>query len=220
MKHTLLCIFTLTFLFGCKHSEEASDTTGSKRLYLPTWSYLAKASATYAKGQTQLPKAVYVFPAMRLNAQAKPIDVLKHRVLEDGTLWWNSAAPLGAELKAIAEKKLSKLGFTPIPFGELTSVTTDHSVLVLNLYYREAIASQDNPKSDSTESWTTFSRITAATFTKDLNPLTKRDVMNQELVSLFNGREISVDVIKRSQTYLLDYVGTDRQWSESINLLH
>ena len=220
MKFALFSLLSLVLLFGCKHGAEAPDATETKHLYLPKWSFLAKASATFAKGQTQVPKKAYVFPALRLNAQGQPIDQLDYRVLDDESLDWYSAAPRGSELKVIVEQKLTTLGFRSISFKELTSLSADHSVLVFNLYYAEARASQDNPKADPDESWTTFSRITAATFPRDLNPAAKRDLMNQELVTLFNGKERGVDVIKRSQAYLLNYIGKNRQWSESINLLN
>jgi hypothetical protein len=92
-------------------------------------------------------------------------------------------------------------------------------VTVFNLYYAQASASRDNPQALPAESWTTFSRITAATFPKDLTPSAKRDLMNQELVTLFNRQTKGAGVIKRSHRFLLDYIGANRQWSESINLL-
>jgi hypothetical protein len=92
-------------------------------------------------------------------------------------------------------------------------------VSVFNLYYAEASASRDNPQALPSESWTTFTRITAATYPQDLNPNDKRDLMNQELVTLFNGKRQGPDVVKRSHRFLLEYIGANRQWSESINLL-
>jgi hypothetical protein len=87
------------------------------------------------------------------------------------------------------------------------------------LDYAQASASRDNPQALPAESWTTYSRITAATFRQDLNPSAKRDLMNQELVTLFNGKRQGAGVIKRSHRFLLDYIGANRQWSELINLL-
>ena len=104
-------------------------------------------------------------------------------------------------------------------FQEMVDFPEGHSVLVFNLYYAEASASKDNPSADPNSSWTTFVRITAATFPQNLNPQAKRDVMNQELVSIFNDREKGEGVIKRSAIYLLDYIGVTRQWKESINIL-
>ena len=223
MKFLLIAFSSLLMLTACQTrsgDEAAATDSGTKRLYLPKWNFLAKASATFNEDFSQVPKRVYVFPALRLNAEGQQIDQLAYRTLEDNTLGWYSPAPLGLELKLIVEKKLRSLGFIPISFGDLTASTEDHSVLVLNLYYAEASASRDNPGADVTESWTTFSRITAATFPRDLNPSNKRGLMNQELVSLFNGKEKGRDVIKYSHAYLLDYVGQNRQWSESINLLN
>jgi hypothetical protein len=220
MKFALFSLLSLMLLFGCKHGVEVPNAPATKHLYLPKWTFLAKASATFDKEQAQVPQTAYVFPALRLNSQGQPIDQLAYRVLDDESLDWYSAAPLGAELKTIVEKKLTKLGFRSISFKELTDSSADHSVLVFNLYYAEARGSQDNPKADPDESWTTFTRITAATFPKDLNAAGKRDLMNHELVTLFNGKEWGVDVIKCSQAYLLNYIGKNRQWSESINLLN
>jgi hypothetical protein len=206
-------------LCGCRQFEETASAPVTRELHLPKRHFLAKASATFAQGQGNLPKRAYVFPALRLNAQGQAIDQLVYRQSDDGSLSWNSAAPLGAELKASVERKLLELGFKPISFGELTAVATDHAVTVFNLYYAEASASRDNPQGLSAQSWTTFSRITAATFPQDLNPHAKRDLMNQELVTLFNGKIQGAEVIKRSHGYLLDAIGANRQWSDTVNLL-
>lgn len=220
MKCTLCSLLVVLLLCGCRQVEPIASVPETKALHVPKWTFLAKASATFAQGQSSLPKRAYVFPALRLNAQGQAVDQLAYRQLADGSLSWNSGAPLGAELKAVVEQKLLELGFKPITFGELTSVTTDHTVTVFNLYYAEASASRDNPQALPAESWTTFTRITAATFPKDLNPNAKRDLMNQELVTLFNGKRQGTGVVKGSHRFLLDYIGANRQWSESINLLN
>lgn len=219
MKFALFSLFSLVLLFGCKHGAEAPDATAAKHLALPRWTFLAKASATVAAEQATVPKLAYVFPALRLNAQGQAIDQLAHRTLPDGTLSWYSPAPLGYELQAIAQRQLVKQGFTPISFDALTANTTDHAVTVFNLYYTQASASRDNPDAALESSWTTFCRITAATFPKDLNPNTKRDLMRQELVSLFNGKATGKSVSKHSVVYLLKHMGETRQWSDKINLL-
>ncbi|MDQ8196035.1 hypothetical protein QEH59_16485 [Coraliomargarita sp. SDUM461004] len=186
---------------------------------IPKWSFLAKAHASVADGRKEIPSQVYVFPALRLDSQGQPIDVLSYRVDDTGALKWNSAAPLGAELKTIVEKRLAQIGFQVLPFTALTESSKDHSVTVFNLYYREASPSSDNPGADPELTWTTFARVSAATFPQDLDPNRKLDLINQEVVTLFNGREKEASVVKRSSEYLLDFIGASRDWSESINLL-
>ena len=220
MKPTFIIILTALWLVGCQHIEEDSTDSAGRKLHLPNWTFLAKASATVAEGRTQIPKRAYVFPAMRLNASGQVIDQLAHRVQADGTLSWYSPAPLGSELQVIAERQLIKQGFRVIPFSTLTATTTDHSVTVFNLYYTEANASRDNPNAAPEASWTTFCRITAATFPRDLNPNAKQDLMHQELVSLFNGKRTGTSVTKHSVPYLLKHIGETRQWSDQINLLY
>ncbi|NBB80101.1 MAG: hypothetical protein GVY36_11765 [Verrucomicrobia bacterium] len=223
MRFLAIAFSTLLLFTACQSKSGTGgegDNSANKRLYLPKWNFLAKASAVFNDEYTKLPKRVYVFPALRVNPQGQPTDELAYRTLEDNTLGWYSPAPLGLELKLIVEKKMRQLGFVPVSFGDLTASSKDHSILVVNLYYAEASASRDNPDADEAESWTTFSRISAATFPKDLNPAKKRDLMNQELVSLFNGKEKGRDVIKYSHAYLLDFIGQNRQWSESLNLLN
>jgi hypothetical protein len=223
MKYWQIALSTLIVLAGCQHRPANSDSTNSEvtnRLNLPKWTFLAKISTSFDPAYERVPKKAYVFPALRLNAQGVPIDQLSYRILEDDSLGWFSAAPLGMELKAVVESRLRSQGFVTIPFGELTASTGDHSALVINIYYREASASRDNPTGDPADSWTTFSRVTAATFPQNLDPSQKRDLMNNELVSLFNNVALGEDVIKRSQRFLLDYLGQNRQWSESINLLN
>jgi len=219
MKISILILLSLTLLAGCRNGADADNTSEATILRIPTWSFLARASASFAKDQKEVPKRIYVFPALRLNAAGQPIDQLSHRQQADGTLAWYSPAPLGSELKAILVKKLSKKGFRALSFQEMMDYPEGHSILVFNLYYAETSASKDNPTADPDSSWTTFLRITAATFPQDLNPKAKRDIMNQEVVTLFNDQQKGVGVIKRSVDYLLDYIGITRQWSESVNLL-
>ena len=220
MKPTFIIILAALWLVACQHIEEDSTDSAGRKLHLPNWTFLAKASATVAEGRTQIPKRAYIFPAMRLNASGQIIDQLAHRVQTDGTLSWYSAAPLGSELQLIAKRQLTKQGFTVIPFNTLTTSPTDHSVTVFNLYYTEANPSRDNPNAAPEASWTTFCRITAATFPNDLNPNAKQDLMHQELVSLFNGKRTGTSVTKHSVPYLLKHIGETRQWSDQINLLY
>jgi hypothetical protein len=220
MKYTLCSLFLALLLCGCWHLEDAATTSETHTLAVPKWTFLAKVSTNFAEGYDNLPKRACVFPALRLNAQGQAIDQLAYRQSTDGSVSWYSAAPLGAELKAIVEQKLVQLGFKPISFDALTSLTADHAVTVFNLYYAEASASRDNPQALPTASWTTFTRITAATFPQDLDPNAKRDLMNQELVTLFNGKSQGTSVIKASHPFLLDSIGLNRQWSETINLLN
>jgi len=219
MKISICILLGFTLLAGCRNGANVDSESEASVLRIPTWFFLARASATFAEGQEEVPKRVYVFPALRLNAAGQPIDQLAPRQGADSALSWYSRAPLGAELKAIVEKKLRTKGFRPMSFQEMVDFPEGHSVLVFNLYYAEASASKDNPSADPNSSWTTFVRITAATFPQNLNPQAKRDVMNQELVSIFNDREKGEGVIKRSAIYLLDYIGVTRQWKESINIL-
>lgn len=223
MRYWLTAFSILIVCCGCQHRTSNADTSGAdatNRLNVPKWTFLAKISTIFDEAYERVPKKAYVFPALRLNAQAAPIDQLSYRILEDDSLGWFSAAPLGMELKTVVENKLRRQGFVTIPFSELTASPGDHSVLVFNIYYREASASRDNPTANPADSWTTFSRITAATFPQNLDPSQKRDLMNNELVSLFNGAALGEDVIKRSKSFLLDHLGQNRQWSESINLLN
>jgi hypothetical protein len=219
MKISICILLSLTFLAGCRTGADSGSESEATILRIPTWFFLARVSTTFAKGQEEVPKRVYVFPALRLNAAGQPVDPLTPRQGADGALSWYSTAPLGAELKAIVEKKLSTKGFYPMSFQEMMDYPEGHSILVFNLYYAETSASKDNPTADPDSSWTTFTRITAATFPQDLNPQAKRDIMNQEVVTLFNEQKKGEGVIKRSADYLLNYMGITRQWSESVNLL-
>jgi hypothetical protein len=219
MKISICILLSLTFLAGCRTGADIANESEATVLRIPKWSFLVRASASFDKDYKEVPKRVYVFPALRLNTNGQPIDQLSPRQMTDGALQWYSQAPLGSQLKVVVENKLSKEGFRPISFQEMMDYPEGHSILVFNLYYAETSASKDNPTADPDSSWTTFTRITAATFPQDLNPQAKRDIMNQEVVTLFNDREKGAGVIKRSANYLLDYMGITRQWSESVNLL-
>jgi hypothetical protein len=205
---------------GCSTSDPVSKSGESSSVFkIPKWSFWGKIGINFLEGQKVVPKNAYVFPALRMDSQGRLIDQLSHRLGEDGKLVWYSQAPKGGELKRVVEDKLESLGFTIVSFDEMTASQQDRSVFVLNLYYRPAAASSDSASSDSGSNWTTYARITGATFDRELNPSSRVEVMNQEMVTLFDRKELDHSVIKRSFDYLLDYVGINRQWSELIYLL-
>ncbi len=212
MRLLILSILPILIFSACSMREPAVDEAPSSALNIRKWTFLIKASATFAKDQEIVPSKAYVFPALRLDTNAQPIDVLAYQIDNKGQLKWISPAPRGGEVQAVIQNKLRKKGFRIIEFQELSEMAADHSVLVLNPYYTEARPSQDG------RGFTVFTRITAATFPKDLNPAAKKDLMNQEGVTLFNEAELGPSVVKRSAKYLLDFMGTNKQWSESLSL--
>jgi hypothetical protein len=183
----LIFFLALTLVSGCKTTRGLDEDQAEVReLLIPTWTFVAQATSTLVNGYEEVPIKAYVFPALRLRPDGRPIDQLVHAFADDGSILWRSSAPLGAELKVIVENALRDRGFRTISFGELTSGSKGHDVLVFNLYYTEAIRSSDNPEADPDSSWTTFFRVTGATYPEDLNPSGRLDVVYQELRSLFN----------------------------------
>lgn len=176
-----------------------------------------KASVHFVENRETLPRRAYVFPPLRLDGAGRPIDALAYRLNAEGTLDWFSPAPQAAEIQRVIQNKLKSKGFTLVSFQELSEMDSSHAVSVLNPYFTEARAASG--EADGNEGWTAFVRVTAASFPFDLNPLGKKDLMNQEVVTLFKEKESSIEVVKRSSEYLLDFMGQRRQWSDSISLL-
>jgi hypothetical protein len=217
--------FTLTLvltclLVGCLGRNNGSVDREVVAVTLPRWSFLASASGQMEAGRQRLPKAVYVFPALRLNDQGQPMDRMRHREDDSGGLLWSSTAPAGHEIKMILEKKLRQQGFVPGTFSALTQAPEGHAILVLNPYYKEAGPSPYNSESAADASWINLIRIEAATFPLDLDPNKKREIFALEAVSLFNDQNLDDQVVKRAATYLLDHVGRSGTWSGRVNLLN
>lgn len=220
MRIPILCALAVLFLSACsltKKPEEAPVQVGTG---LRQWTFMVKASAHFAQGESQVPKQIYVFPALRLNGMGQPIDALSHRVDADGALRWISPAPGGAEIKTVIENKLRRKGFRILTFQQMTEVSQGHSVFVLNPYFTQASPlSVPEGFEVGDAGWTTFVRITGATFPLDLDPAKKKELMNQEAVSLFNESKQGRGVVKTSLEYLLDNIGKNKEWSESLSLL-
>jgi hypothetical protein len=213
-------VLPLFLLSGCfKTSESNSTPEAAPTLNLLGWHFFAKIKTTYVSDSKRVPKDVYVFPALRLSANGLPIDTLSHRVDEDGALRWFSSAPRAGEIQSVIERKLAAKGFRVISFQDLMNFPKAHSVLVFNPYFTEARWSDGDAGKGVPEGWSTFTRVTASTFPMDLDPAGKRDILQQELVSLFKEQSNAPDVVKRSSTYLIDHIGQNREWSESISLL-
>jgi hypothetical protein len=220
MRIFLCLVLPLFLLSGCfKTSETESPPVVAPTLNLQGWKFLAKIQATYASDSSSVPTNVYVFPALRLNGNGQPIDVLSHRMDDSGALQWFSPAPRAGEIQSVIEKKLTTKGFRVISFQDLLNFPKSHSVLVFNPYFTEARWSDGNADKGVPEGWSTFTRVTASTYPMDLNPAEKRDIIQQELVSLFKEQSNAPDVVKRSLVYSIDHIGQNREWSESISLL-
>lgn len=212
MRLIILFILPLLIFTGCSQREQSVNEEPSNTLNIRKWTFLIKASASFAKDQKVLPRRAYVFPALRLDHRAQPIDALAYQLDAEGKLKWISPAPKSSEIQAVIENKLRKRGFQIVSFQELSEMQVDHSVLVLNPYFTESRPSKDG------RGFTVFTRIVASTFPKDLNPTAKKEIMNQEGVTLFQDSDLGSSVVKRSAGYLLDFMGSNKQWSESLSL--
>jgi hypothetical protein len=222
MAHMRMFLYLLLPLLmtGClKTNEPKASPEPAPTLNLADWQFLAKINAIYASDSELVPKEAYVFPALRLGANGQPIDALAHRMDADGALRWFSPAPRAGEIQVVIEQKLSTKGFKIISFQSLMNSQKGHSVLVFNPYFIDARWSDGDTLKAIPEGWSTFTRLTASTYPMDLNPAEKRDIIQQELVSLYREKSNSQDVIKRSLTYLIDHIGQTREWTEPVSLL-
>ena len=222
MRMRLLSIILLASLCltACSHwrdSPEPIESASGNQLNFSKWTVLVKAKAVFALDRKTVPSQAYVFPALRLNSNAQPIDALSYQLDEAGALNWVSSAPRATEIQTVIEKKLRTKGFRILSFQELTDSPKDHVVLVFNPYYS---ASSQLPDMSGDTGWTSFIRITAATFPADLNAQKKIDVMNQEAVTLYHTKNQRYDVIKHCSEYLLDHLGENKDWAEELPLIH
>ncbi len=211
---TFLCVFFL----GCSTTPEAEPASAPAKLNLSQWDALINAKAVYALDKDHLPPQVYVFPPLRLNQGSQAMDALAYKLRDDGALYWTSPAPHAAEIQAVIERKLETKGFEIISFQELTNIQEDHRVLVFNPYYVAAYQPVDRVNEET--GWSSFVRVTVSTFPADLNPQQKIDVMNQEALTLYQSKASEYDVVKRSLSYLLDYMGNNKEWSGRLTLLN
>lgn len=215
----ILFVCMLILVIGCESDSQKPISDRADELRIPKWSFLGKVSANFVDAQATVPRKAYVFPVVRLDSAGNPIDQMSYRLDEADQLSWHTDVPSGGEIKVIIENKLRERGFTIVEFSEVAGAKQGRTVLVFNPYFREPTPAAENPEADLSGSWSTYARITAATFGTDLTPESRIELMNQELLSLYNGKEKSGNVKKRTFEYLLDYIGVNRQWSELIYML-
>ena len=221
MKHRLFILLAVACLLSaCKSREPAlASDADITSVQMPKWSFMASANGSFQAGRTELPTRAYVFPALRLDASGQVMDQLSHRQGPAAGLLWHSTAPLGSELQMILEKQLQSKGFELVSFDALANGMGSHSVLVFNPYYKEAEPSRYNKAADPDASWVNIIRIEGATYPEDLDPNAKLKVLNLELVALFNGKQLGLDVAKHSIRYLMKNLGRTGEWTERVNLL-
>ena len=94
-----------------------------------------------------------------------------------------------------------------------------HSVSVFNPYYKEAEPSRYNKVADPDASWVNIIRIEGATYPENLDPNAKLKVLHLELVAIFNGKQLGLDVAKHSIKYLIKNLGRTGKWTERVNML-
>lgn len=175
--------------------------------------------ATYVGESSSVPIAAYVFPALRLDSRGQAVDALTHRMNDDGELLWYSPAPRGGEIQAVIQNALKGRGFRVITFAELQNYPEAHSVVVFNPYFTEVRKSEADIEKNVPGGWSTFTRITGSTYPADLDPSQKRDIIQQEVVTLFSEKSAASDVIKQSAANLIQAMGQNREWSETLSLV-
>ena len=221
MKRRLFILLTAACLLSaCKSRESvvASDADITS-IQMPTWSFMASANGSMQAGRTGVPRLAYVFPALRLDAAGQVMDQLSDRQDSAAGLVWHSTAPLGSELQIILEKQLQSKGFELVSFDALAKGLGSHSVSVFNPYYKEAEPSRYNKLADPDASWVSIIRIEGATYPENLDPNARLKVLHLELVALFNGEQLGLDVAKHSIIYLIKNLGRTGNWTERVNML-
>ena len=207
-------------LSACKSREpEVVSDADITSIQMPTWSFMASANGSMQAGRTEVPKFAYVFPALRLDAAGQVMDQLSDRQDPAAGLVWHSTAPLGSELQIILEKQLQSKGFELVSFDALAKGLGSHSVSVFNPYYKEAEPSRYNKLADPDASWVSIIRIEGATYPENLDPNARLKVLHLELVALFNGEQLGLDVAKHSIIYLIKNLGRTGNWTERVNML-
>jgi hypothetical protein len=214
---SILLIVCSVYWSACSSTQDVAAPQKNNYQALSKWTSLINAKAVCATSKAQLPNKAYVFPALRLDQETKVIDSLSYLQDETGALKWISPAPHAAEIQTIIQNELRAQGFTVISFQELTNTQKDHEILVLNPYYVPAYQPQDRVNQET--GWSSFVRITAATYPGDLNPQKKIDLVNLEAITLYQYKSSEIDVIKSTSNYLIKHLGKNEDWSDNLLLL-
>ena len=202
-------------MVGCA-SDGAQEAAGKEVSFnLPKYVLQMQAKSAYAEAQRSiLPKRAYVFPALRIDPEGRPLDALQHRTVLGGNLVWDSPAPRAAEVKSVVEQALRKRGFVIVGFESVLEASGGHQVLVVNPYLTRRLAVEDQESIKRV-----FVRLIGSTLPASIDPAGKIDWFNQEAIVFFDHELAVLDVAKRVLSTLVQNIGRNRQWQDRLHIL-
>jgi hypothetical protein len=168
-----------------------------------TFSY----EATAAMEPKDIPSLVYVFPPLRSNSSGKPIEqLIPVPAPTGGVAEWKTSSATSMALKKNIEADLRMKGYEMMSFGDLLSVKSSYSVLVISTFYTLPY----DVKNDAGEvtDHANLVLIKGALFDGNLDPKTKKDIIKVDgLTKVPVGKEFLDPVsrtVKQAYAWLAD----------------
>jgi hypothetical protein len=211
-KKTIAALSFLMLLTGCiSFSRTEREPVPEND---PVETVTLKLDANYAGEDGLLPRLVYVFPPLEVGQDGQPLNDYFYTESEKGLLNWYASAPESGLLRDAVMDQFRYRGFTPVSFYELTESTDDHSVLVITLYYTNPLTEIKKQArfGGRVKEYMLFTRLSGATFPKDLSPAGKKEVLNQEALSRCSDQELIFPVIEQAFRYSVKHVGKNSQF--------
>ena len=184
---------------------------------LPKYALRIKGQVNHAEGLSQLPRKVYVFPPLWVDASFQPLNQYRSRIGPGDNLFWTSSAPFAGEIQETMIRAMQKKGFRNLTFDQLARNESDHSITVMNLYFSKI--RPEKWQDQSTGRWLVSLRVTASTYPASLAPLQKRDLIQIDSIIVFNDEAHYPDAIKQSYRYVTDQMMSKGSFNQTLSLL-
>lgn len=205
------------FVCACSSMPNAEPEISTEQNYLPRYSILVRDSVYQAKSSNELPKRVYLFPPLQMDALFRPLGELKPWTSHTGSLSWISAAPSAGEIQHTVSSAISKEGYQILTFDQLLDIQIDHDAMVLNLYFSKP--REELHEGLKTGHWLVSLRLSASTFPASLDPQLKKDLMRIDALVLFEAPDQYEDAVKRSFRWLVSRMKSSGTQTKLLQLL-
>ena len=215
--YTILLFILLLFTSACVRVGTELPEAPSFHNNLPKYALRIKGQVNHAEGLSQLPRKVYVFPPLWVDASFQPLNQYRSRIGPGDKLFWTSSAPLAGEIQETLIRAMQRKGFRSLTFDQLARNESDHSVTVINLYFSKI--RPEKWQDQSTGRWLASLRVTASTYPASLVPVQKRDLIQMDAIIVFNDEAHYPDAVKRSYRYVTDRMMSKGSFNETLSLL-
>jgi hypothetical protein len=160
--------------------------------------------------QGSIPGKVYIFPPLRSNKKGVPIEKLSPVKDAEGNVSdWKASSETSNRLHSKLRTQLSANGYDIIAFSDLVRVQDPYSVLVLSSFYSPPAPTETKEGEQAYKACLVM--LKGSLFDLELNPATKKDVIQHDGLMKYPAENEMTDPIGKSLSVLFGKVGDNEE---------